>query len=127
MIAKPISTIQTQTQTIKTENELFFGFRGITHCKNSKRELKNNTELKKSITNSLLQLTEFFYSTNASSKTLAITGVQAPSDYKQLSGNGINNNTHKFKLNKAISVLTTEEEDSNKLLISLSTIGNFHK
>ena len=122
---KNVQSIKGYIPSIQSDIQLYFGFSSLCDCRDSQRIL-NAQQHKKTLLNSLLDLTKFFKEQN--DYTLDIKGKQAPKDYKQLKGKGIEGYLHKFKLNGAVSVLVDEQPDrnNNRLLINVGKIGDFH-
>ncbi len=121
--AEPIGKIQK-----KKQYELLFRFSPMCDCKDSIKFIKNDKDAHKKLLNACLQLTKFHIGLDQAHKTLDIKGKTSPSEYKKLSGEGIEGYQHKFKLDGAKSMLVREEtnEDDGKLYIYLAKIGNYH-
>ena len=116
--------ISNYTPQIRSEFRLYFGFHALSNCNDSQKVLEKNNNHKKKFLNALLELTKFFEGKN--SHTLDIKGETAPKEYKKLKGDGIEGHSHKFKLDGATSVLVDEQPESNKLLINIRKVGDFH-
>lgn len=131
MIKSPVdNNIGSITESnLKSQYDLFFGFEAICECDSSMEVMEGDKHRYKKLMQACLQLTKFHSVLNKLNNTLDVKGKTSPKEYKKLSGDGINGYIHKFKLDKANSVLVSEEinNDENKLYIRLAKAGNFHQ